>query len=54
MDKQFAFAVILLILGIALIQGKEPGSSTLGLGYGIIAMGSVWVAIRLVKEIKKK
>lgn len=53
MDKQFAFAVILIILGVGMIQA-EDNPSILGFGYGVIVMGSVWVAIRLIKEIKRK
>ncbi len=53
MDKQYAFAVILIILGIGLSQtgGEDPFYS--GLGVGTMIMGTAWVAIRLVKEFKK-
>ncbi len=54
MDKQYAFAVIFIILGLGLSQSGDSNPFYSGLGVGIIAMGSVWVAIRLIKEIKKK
>lgn len=53
MDKQFAIAVVLIILGVGMIQG-EGTPTILGFGYGVIVMGSIWVAIRLIKEIKQK
>ena len=54
MDKQYAFAVILIIFGIGLSQsgGSDPFSS--GLGIGMIVMGTFWVLLRLIKELKKK
>ena len=54
MDKQYAFAVILIILGIGLSQSGEDNTFYAGLGTGIVAMGSLWVAIRLIKELKRK
>ncbi len=54
MDKQYAFAVILIILGVGLSQSGDSDPFLSGLGIGIVAMGSIWVAIRLIKEIKKK
>ena len=54
MDKQYAFAVILIILGIGLSQSGESDTFYIGLGTGIVAMGTVWVSIRLIKEFKKK
>ena len=58
-DKQYAVAVILIILGLGLHQSglNQSGSSNpfySGLGIGIIAMGTFWVLIRLIKEMKKK
>ncbi len=53
-DKQYAFAVILIILGVGLSQSGDSDPFLSGLGIGIVAMGSLWVAIRLIKEIKKK
>ncbi len=54
MDKQYAFAVILIILGLGLNQSGSSDPFYSGLGMGIIAMGTLWVAIRLIKEVKKK
>lgn len=54
MDKQYAFAVILIILGLGLNQSGISDPFYSGLGVGIIAMGTLWVAIRLIKELKKK
>lgn len=54
MDKQYAFAVILIILGVGLSQSGSSDTFSTGLGIGIIVMGSFWVLIRLIKEIKRK
>jgi len=54
MDKQYAFAVIFIILGIGISQSGESNPFYSGLGWGIVAMGCLWVAIRLMKELKKK
>jgi len=54
MDKQYAFAVILIILGIGLSQSGSSDPFVTGLGTGIITMGTLWVLIRLIKEIKRK
>ncbi len=54
MDKQYAFAVILIILGLGLNQSGSDDAFSSGLGIGIVAMGTFWVLIRLIKELKKK
>ena len=54
MDKQYAIAVILIILGLGLTQSGSSNSFYSGLGIGIVAMGTFWVLIRLIKELKKK
>ncbi len=54
MDKQYAIAVILIILGLGLYQSGSTNPFFGGLGIGIIAMGTFWVLIRLIKELKKK
>ncbi len=54
MDKQYAFAVILIILGLGLNQSGSDDTFFKGLGIGIVAMGTFWVLIRLIKELKKK
>ena len=53
MDKQYAIAVTLIILGLGVNQAGNSDSFLNGLGIGIIGMGLVWVAIRLIKELKK-
>ena len=53
MDKQYAIAVTLIILGLGVNQAGNTESFLNGLGIGIIAMGTIWVAIRLIKELKK-
>jgi hypothetical protein len=53
-DKQYAFAVILIIFGLGLSQSGDPDPFYTGLGVGMVAMGSFWVLIRLIKELKKK
>ncbi len=53
-DKQYALAVILIILGLGLFQSGSSNPFYSGLGIGIIVMGTFWVLIRLIKEIKKK
>jgi hypothetical protein len=53
-DKQYAFAVILIILGLGLNQSGSSNVFYSGLGIGIVAMGTFWVLIRLIKELKKK
>ena len=54
MDIQYAFAVIFIILGVGLSQSGDSNPFYAGLGVGLVAMGSLWVAIRLIKELKKK
>jgi uncharacterized membrane protein len=54
MDKQYAFAVILILLGIGMTQYGDAGSFIVGIGIGTVVIASVWLVIRIVKEIKKK
>ena len=54
MDKQYAIAVMTIILGVGVNQAGSSDSFLNGLGLGIIIMGAIWVAIRLIKELKKK
>ena len=53
MDKQYAFAVILIILGVGLSQSGTMNAFYSGLGVGIIGLGVFWVVIRLIKELKR-
>ena len=54
MDKQYAIAVTVIILGLGVNQAGNSDSFLNGLGIGIIAMGVIWVAMRLIKELKKR
>ncbi len=54
MDKQYAFAVILIIFGLGISQSGDTDPFAFGLGIGMVVMGSFWVLIRLIKELKKK
>lgn len=52
-DKQFAFAVILIILGFGLTQaGGEDEPFLAGLGFGLVVMASVWIAVRIVHDYR--
>ena len=53
MDKQYAIAVTMIVLGLGVNQAGNSDSVLNGLGIGIIAMGVIWVAMRLIKELKK-
>ena len=55
MDMQYAFAVIVILLGLGLTQmeGSE-NEFFLGTAWGTIAIGCFWVAIRAYKSYKKK
>ncbi len=53
-DKQYAFAVILIIFGLGISQSGDTDPFASGLGIGMVVMGSFWVLIRLIKELKKK
>jgi len=55
MDMQFAIATIVIILGLGLTQ-LEGGQNEffVGAGWGTLAMGCLWVAIRAYKSYKKK
>ena len=54
MDKHIVGAMILVLLGFGLTQLEDSGSFYPGIGIGTIAIASVWLLIRLLKEIKKK
>jgi hypothetical protein len=55
MDYQYGGAVILILLGLGLTQidGGE-NSFFVGAGFGTLAMGCIWVLIRVRKEYKKR
>ncbi len=55
MDMQFGIAtvVIILALGITQIDGGQ-NEFFAGAGWGTVAMGCLWVAIRMYKSYKKR
>jgi len=55
MDMQFGVATLVMVLGLGLTQ-VDGGQNEffLGAGWGTLAMGSLWVAIRVYKSYKKK
>ena len=53
MDKQFAFAVILIIMGFGITQINQDDPFFGGLGYGTIMMAAIWIVFRIIKDLKK-
>lgn len=54
MDRQFAFAVVLIILGFGLTQVEQDGDPFLsGLGAGTIAIAAIWIVVRIIKDLKR-
>lgn len=54
MDKQFAFAVILIILGFGITQIAQDGDPFLsGLGVGTIVIAAIWIVFRIAKDLRK-
>ena len=53
-DKQYAFAIIVIILGFGIMQtgGNDSDSFLVGAGVGTIAIGMFWLAFRLIQELK--
>lgn len=54
MDKQYAFSVILILIGIGLSQYGGSDPFFVGIGIGTASIASVWLVIRIIKEFKKK
>lgn len=55
MDLQFGAAVIVILLGIGLTQiGGGKVDFYVGAGWGTIAMGCIWVFLRMLKSYKKR
>jgi hypothetical protein len=55
MDIQYAVAVVIILLGLGLTQINDSENEFfLGAGWGTIAMGCFWVAIRAYKSYKKR
>ncbi len=55
MDMQFGIATVVIILGLGIIQ-IDGGQNEFfaGAGWGTVAMGCLWVAMRVYKSYKKK
>ena len=55
MDMQFAIATVIILLGLGLTQ-LDSGQNEfyVGTGWGTLAMGCFWVAIRAYKSYKKR
>ncbi|GFN40796.1 MAG: conserved hypothetical protein [Marine Group I thaumarchaeote] len=55
MDMQFGIATIVIILGLGITQ-IDGGQNEFfaGAGWGTVAMGCLWVAIRVYKSYKKR
>ena len=55
MDMQFGIATVVIILGLGVTQ-IDGGQNEFfaGAGWGTVAMGCLWVAIRMYKSYKKR
>ncbi len=53
-SKQNMVAVMLILLGVGLTQFKPQEPFTIGLGVGTIAIASMWIALLIVRDLKKK
>jgi len=55
MDKKDILAIILILFGMGLTQLDDGTNSFyFGLGIGTVIMASIWVIIRIIKELKRK
>jgi len=55
MDFQYGAAVVVILLGLGLTQiGGGENEFYVGAGWGTLAMGSLWVFIRMYKSYKKR
>ena len=55
MDFQYGAAVVLILLGLGLTQiGGGEDEFFVGAGWGTLAMGCIWVLIRVYKAYKKR
>lgn len=55
MDKQYAAAVILILIGLGLTQvGDEQEVFLSGLGMGVVVMAIVWIAAIIIRDIRRK
>jgi len=54
MSKQLGIAIIVILLGFGLTQLEADNAFYIGLGYGCVAMGTFWIVILLIKDLKMK
>lgn len=55
MDLQYGAAVIVILLGLGLTQlGGGENEFYLGAGWGTLAIGCIWVFIRMYQAYKKR
>ena len=55
MDYQYGAAVVVILLGLGLTQiGGGENEFYVGAGWGTLAMGCIWVFIRMYKAYKKR
>ena len=54
-DKQFGLIVTLMIIGLGLTQIQQDSDTFyIGLGWGTIAMASIWLIVKIIKDFRKK
>ncbi len=54
MGKQLGIAIIVILLGFGLTQLEADNAFYIGLGYGCVGMGTFWIVILLIKDLKMK
>ncbi len=52
MDKQYAFAVVLIIIGLGLTQLE--GTFYSGLGTGTVIIALVWIVLIIIRDLKRR
>lgn len=53
MDKQYGFAIIVILVGFGLLQVDRDDPFLTGAGFGTIAVGVIWLALQIVLALKK-
>ncbi len=54
MDIQYGLGVLVIILGLALIIEGGENEFYYGIGWGTLAMGCIWVFMRMYRSYKKR
>ena len=56
MDKQYAAAVILILVGFGMIQLDDGSESSflLGFGIGTVIMALVWIVRIIIRDMKRR